>query len=130
MIKAHLFRDGAPQELNADQEAQKRFMYEKMNPRRRRFIDRIGYENWDPYQKPNDPIELRTDRSNRNTQQLVREFLQSYKGDDVTNEFSQGVLECALGIINGDDRYRGVIAFCLWYSNLLEREGYLDERQV
>lgn len=46
-----------------------------MNPRRRKFVDRIGYENWDPFQKPNDPLDLRMDVSKRTTQQLVNEFL-------------------------------------------------------
>ena len=73
-IPATVFRDGTPQKLTADEERQKREIYEKMNPRRRKFVDRIGYDNWDPFQKPNDPLDLRMDVSKRTTQQLVREF--------------------------------------------------------
>ena len=46
--------------------------YERMNPRRRKFIDRIGYDEWDPFQKPNDPMDIRVDPSKRTTQQLFR----------------------------------------------------------
>ena len=74
-IPATVFRDGTPQALTDEQEKLKREIYEKMNPRRRKFVDRIGYENWDPFQKPNDPLDLRMDVSKRTTQQLVNEFL-------------------------------------------------------
>ena len=53
-IPATVFRDGTPQRLNEEQEQLKREIYERMNPRRRKFVDRIGYDNWDPFQKPND----------------------------------------------------------------------------
>ena len=46
-IPATVFRDGTPQQLSDEQEGLKREIYERMNPRRRKFVDRIGYENWD-----------------------------------------------------------------------------------
>ncbi len=127
MIHANIWRDGTPQILTPEQEDLKRNIYEKMNPRRRKFIDRIGYENWDPFQKPNDPMELRQDVSKRTAHQLIREFLQSLNGEPVSNEFSQGALESALGIINRDEKTLGRYAFCAWYHELLKREGLLKE---
>lgn len=123
-IPATMWRDGTPQVLTPEQEEQKRHIYEKMNPRRRKYIERIGYENWDPFQKPNDPMELRTDITKRTTQQLIREFLQSQQGS-ISTEFSQGALESALGIINRDEKTLGRYAFCAWYHDLLKREGFL-----
>ena len=38
-----------------EQEKQKRAIYESLSPRRKKFIDRIGYEKWDPFQEPKDP---------------------------------------------------------------------------
>ena len=70
-IPATVFRDGTPQRLNEEQEQLKREIYERMNPRRRKFVDRIGYDNWDPFQKPNDPLDVRLDVTKRTTQQLV-----------------------------------------------------------
>lgn len=124
-IPATMWRDSTPQTLTDDQEALKLNIYETMNPRRRKYIDRIGYANWDPFQKPNDPMELRTDVSKRTTQQLIREFLQSCRGENLSNEFSQGALESAIGIINRDEKTLGRYAFCAWYADLLHSEGYL-----
>ena len=44
-IPATVFRDGTPQQLTDEQEDLKREIYERMNPRRRKFVDRIGYDN-------------------------------------------------------------------------------------
>ena len=63
MISATMFRDSTKQELTEEQEQLKREIYERMNPRRRKFIDRIGYDEWDPFQKPNDPMDIRVDPS-------------------------------------------------------------------
>lgn len=126
MIPATVFRDGTPQELNEEQEGLKRDIYEKMSPRRRKFIDRIGYENWDPFQKPNDPLDIRLDVTKRTTQQLVREFLQlAAKKGQYSNDYGRGALECALGVVNKDEKYLGIMDFCLWYRDLLQKEGHI-----
>ena len=57
----------------AEEEKLKRDLYEKIPPRRRKFIDRIGYENWDPFPEPNEPIEIRTDVTKRTAQQLLQD---------------------------------------------------------
>ena len=125
-IHACMYRDGTPQELTPEQEASKREMYEKMKPRSRRFIDRIGYENWDPVQKPNDPLDIRQDATKRTTQQLVREFLQLMgSSESYSNEYARGALQAALGIVNRDETMRGTFDFCLWYCDLLRREGHV-----
>lgn len=125
MIPATVFRDGTPQELTEEQERQKRDIYERMNPRRRKFVDKIGYDNWDPFQKPNDPLDLRVDVTKRTTQQLVREFLQlAAKKGEYSNDYGRGALECALGVVNRDEKYLGIMDFCLWYHELLKKEGH------
>ncbi|GFM34729.1 hypothetical protein LN040_12840 [Desulfovibrio subterraneus] len=124
-ISATMYRDGSDRLLTPEEEEQKRIIYEQMNPRRRKYVDRIGYDKWDPFQKPNDPMELRMDISKRTTQQLVREFLQNHKGQ-YSNDYGRGALETAVGIINRDEKVRGVFDFCVWYYNLLIDEGYTD----
>ena len=69
MSIAPLLRSDKPRQLTPEEEKLKRDLYEKIPPRRRRFIDRIGYENWDPFPEPNDPIEIRTDVTKRTVQQ-------------------------------------------------------------
>ncbi|MCL2122567.1 MAG: hypothetical protein FWH34_00610 [Desulfovibrionaceae bacterium] len=132
MIRATIYRDGTPQELTAEQEALKRELYEKTAPRRRKFIDRIGYAHWDPFQKPNDPLDIRLDLTKRTTQQLVREFLQqaAAREEQLGADYRRGALECALGVVNRDEKYLGVFDFCLWYHKLLKEEGHLDERAL
>jgi len=127
-ISATIYRDGQIREFTPEEEEQKRIIYEKMNPRRRKYVERIGYEKWDPFQKPNDPLEIRTDLTKRTTQQLVREFLQEHqaKGLEYSNDYGRGALETAVGLINRDEKVRGIFDFCLWYYNLLIEEGYAD----
>ncbi|MDR3320745.1 MAG: hypothetical protein LBS77_07605 [Desulfovibrio sp.] len=126
-ISDTVFRDGMLQPLTAEQEKCKREIYEKMNPRRRKFIDRLGYKNWDPFQKPNDPLDLRTDATKCTTGQLVNNFLRhAARQGEHGNDYGKGAWECALGIVNNDEKYQGIFDFCIWYYDLLQREGNLE----
>ena len=101
----------------------KKAVFESMSPRRQKHIaNKVGYENWDPFEKPKDPIDMRRDKSNRTSQMLVREFLQSRTMDGYSNSYSRGVLEMAIGIVNDDDRFIGMYEFALWHKQLLEIE--------
>ena len=127
IIPATVFRDGTPQVLTDEQEQLKRDIYEKMNPRRRKFVDRIGYENWDPFQKPNEPLDMRMDVTKRTTQQLVGAFLrEAARRGPYSNDYGKGALQCALGVVNKDEKYQGIFDFCLWYHELLKQEGHLE----
>lgn len=110
-------------EKDSAEEAQKRAIFEAMSERRKKHVLKIGYEKWDPFQKPKDPIDIRTDGSRRTTQMLVREYLETVDQDTYSNAYGQGVLEIALGIVNTDDRFLGMFDFACWYKELLDREG-------
>jgi len=112
----------------AEIEERKRAVYEAMSPRRKKYIEKIGYDKWDPFQEPNDPIDIRTDTTKRTTQQLIREFLQTMVGEDdeYSNSYGQGAFDMALGIINKDDRILGMYDFACWYRELLQREKQSD----
>ncbi len=130
-IHAYMYRDNTPQKLGPHEEASKRAMYERLKPRQRKFVDKIGYENWDPYAKPNDPLDIRQDTTQRTTQQLVREFLQmASKEENYSNEYARGALQAALGIVNRDETMRGTFEFCLWYFDLLVREGHVRPHTI
>ena len=112
-------------EFSSDEaERRKRAIFENMSPRRQKHILKKGYEKWDPFEEPKDPIDIRKDKTKRTTQMLVREFLQSRGSEQYTNAYGRGVLEIALGIVNGDDYFRGMYEFCCWYRELLEKEGH------
>lgn len=119
-----IFGNDVPRELDADGELQKRAIYEKLSPRGRKYVEKLGYEKWDPFQEPKDPLDIRTDVTKHTTQQLVRKFLQECAPEGAGNLYGQGVLDCALGIVNKDDKYRGIFEFCLWYDKLLRQKGF------
>jgi hypothetical protein len=113
---------------SSDQEKlRKQAIFDAMSPRRQRQILKRGYDLWDPFQEPKDPIDIRKDKSKRTTQMLVREFLQEKDADSYSSAFGRGVLEIALGIVNNEDRFIGMYEFSVWYRELLLREGYESE---
>lgn len=107
-----------------EEEKRKKAIFESMSPRRQKHILKKGYENWDPFQEPKDPIDLRKDKTKRTTQSLVREFLQTIDFEEYSNEYGRGVFELCLGLINNDDRFKGMYEFSIWYQELLKREGH------
>ncbi len=106
----------------AEKERRKKLIFDGMSPRAKKHVAKIGFENWDPFQEPKDPIDIRRDKTNRTTQMLVREFLQTRKFEDYSNKYGQGVLDICLGIMNDDDRYIGMFEFSCWYGELLAAE--------
>jgi len=111
-------------ELSAEEaERRKKAIFDSMSPRRQKHILKRGYEKWDPFEEPKDPIDIRKDKTRRTTQDLLREFLQTRSGEAQNNAYNRGVLEIALGIVNGEDRFRGMYEFACWYRELLIKEG-------
>ena len=105
-------------------EERKKAVFDSMSPRRQKHILKKGYDKWDPFEEPKDPIDIRKDKSKRTTQMLVREFLQSRDSEGYSNAYGRGVLEMAVGIINDDDRFIGMYEFVCWHKELLKREGH------
>ena len=105
-------------------EERKRAVFDSMSSRRQKHILKKGYDKWDPFEEPKDPIDIRKDKSKRTTQTLVREFLQSRSSEEYSNAYGRGVLEMALGIVNEDERFIGMYEFAGWYQDLLKKEGY------
>jgi hypothetical protein len=104
-------------------ERRKRAVFDGMSARQQRRIQRIGYEKWDPFLAPNDPIDIRRDRTRRTSQMLIREFLQSRGPEDMeSNTYARGAFDMCMGIINEDERARGMFDFACWYRELLSRE--------
>jgi hypothetical protein len=102
-------------------ELRKKAIFDSMGARGQKHILKMGYEKWDPFEEPKDPIDIRRDKTNRTTQQLVREFLQNCGHDKYSNAYGRGVLEMALGIVNDDDRFIGMYEFALWHQEQLKK---------
>ena len=102
----------------------KKAVFDRMSPRRQKHILKKGYDAWDPFAEPKDPIDIRRDKTKRTTQMLVREFLQSRFTESPGNNYSRGVFDICHGIINNDERFIGMYEFSCWYRELLKKEGY------
>lgn len=107
----------------ADEAARKRAIFDRMSPRRQQHILKKGYESWNPFEEPKDPIDIRRDSTRRTSQMLVREFLQSRPLPEYSSAYGRGVLEICLGIINADERFLGMFEFACWYQELLRKEA-------
>src|SRR5210317_1817338 len=101
------------------EEEKKKAIFDRMSTRRQKHILKKGYEKWDPFEEPKDPIDIRKDKTKRTSQMLVREFLQSRDAEGYSNAYGRGVLEMALGIVNDDDRFLGMYEFARWHQALL-----------
>lgn len=104
--------------------AKKKAIFDTMGKRGQKQIMKKGYDKWDPFQEPKDPIDIRKDKTKRTSQVLIREFLSMVDHDDYSNTYAQGALEMCLGIINGEERIRGMFDFAIWYKDLLTKEGH------
>lgn len=118
-------------DASMDYESLKKEIFMRMNPRRRKFVERIGYENWDPFQKPNDPLDMRADEAGHTISQLAGAFKRSLPAcHDASDEYMKGAMECAAGLIKKDDRYQGIYDFCLWYADFMNTGEDKDERTL
>lgn len=108
--------------LSPEDEARKRAIFDNMSARGQKRIQRIGYEKWDPFQEPKDPIDIRGDNQKRTTHMLVRDYLQTGAGDKYGNGYARGVLDLCMGIINDDERYIGMYEFSCWYQEILKKD--------
>ncbi len=110
--------------LSPEEAERKKAIFDSMSPRRQKHIlKKEGYDEWDPFIEPKDPIDLRQDKSRRTAIELTREFLRSCSHETYSNAFGQGVWDMCLGIINDDDRYKGMYEFACWYRDILKKEG-------
>jgi hypothetical protein len=107
----------------SEKDLRKRAIFDSMSERRRQHILKKGFDKWDPFQEPKDPIDIRKDKTQRTTHELVRSFLQQKDMKTYSSAYGRGVLEIALGIVNGDERFVGMYEFSVWYHELLKKES-------
>lgn len=99
----------------------KRAIFDKLSPRRRTFIEKIGYDAWNPFQPPMEPVDRRLDPSRHTARELVDAFLAANPG--ASDALAKGAWEVCLGVMAGSERHLGMYAFCRWYRDMLAREG-------
>ncbi|OGP51536.1 MAG: hypothetical protein A2Y79_08475 [Deltaproteobacteria bacterium RBG_13_43_22] len=109
--------------LTPEEEARKKAIFDSMSPKLQQRILKKGYEVWDPFMEPNDPIDLRKGKLNRTALDLTRAFLAACDFSNYSNAFGQGAWEICKGLIDEDDRYIGMYAFSLWYEKESVKAG-------
>jgi len=107
----------------------KKAIFESMGKRAQERVLKKGYDNWDPFEEPKDPIDIRTDVSERTSQQLIREFLQSWSKEEYSSSFASGAWDLCIGVVNKNEKFLGMYEFSVWYNNLLIREGLNDKKK-
>jgi hypothetical protein len=112
-----------PNDPKSEEIQRKKAIFDRMSPRRQKHVLKLGYEDWDPFQEPKDPIDIRGDKMKRTSHMLVREFLQTRQDNKFGNEYARGVLDLCLGVINEDERYIGMFDFSCWYKELLKKDA-------
>ncbi len=117
-------------DISNDAEFRKKAIFDSMSPRRQKHILKKGYEKWDPFIEPKDPIDIRKDKTNRTSQMLIREFLQAKDLETYSNAYGRGAFEICLGIINEDEKYQGMFEFACWYNSLLIKEGFKKTEKI
>jgi len=109
-----------------EKERKKRAIFDSMSPKRRqRIAQKIGYENWDPFQEPKDPLDLRGQKTEQLALVLIGAFISECGAEKRNNEYREGVEEICKGLIEGEERYKGMFDFCRWYG----RKGSLGRDQ-
>lgn len=105
----------------------KRAIFDRMAPRRQKQVMKRGYEKWDPFIKPKDPIDIRRDQTKRTTHMLIQQFMQTREPGSHSSAYTRGAFELCLGLINKDERYQGMYDFACWYRELLIKETGSDK---
>ena len=103
-------------------EIKKKAIFDGMSPRRReRILRKTGYENWDPFQEPKDPIDLRDQKVEQVASLMCRRFLMDSDFEDCSAEYLRSVKDICKGLIKGEEKYRAMYDFCRWYSKVREK---------
>lgn len=103
------------------QEKKKRAIFDAMSARSRKRILARGYDEWDPFLPPKDPIDLRMAQRRETALSLMRRFLRECPPSEGGNEYGQGAWETCLGIIGGEERWQGSYDFSCWYRDVLKK---------
>lgn len=109
-------------------EERKRAIFEGMSEKRKAKILKLGYENWDPFLQPRDPIDLRMDETMHKAAMIVKAFFSKRSKESCGRAYDQGVWEICVGLLRDNERHRGMFDFSIWYQDFL-REERRDARE-
>ena len=95
-------------------EFKKKAIFDGMSKRGQERVLKIGYENWDPFEKPKDPRERIFSSASVKAGALVREYYESAGGKEESVAVNRELFELCLGLLHGEGRAITVVDFCAW----------------
>jgi hypothetical protein len=109
--------------VDNERERRKKAIFDAMSPKRQqKILEKVGYENWDPFQEPKYPVDLREREVERKAMALSREFLEDCGIEQYSDEYIQAVREISKGILKDEERYRAMFDFCRWYHTTKKKD--------
>jgi hypothetical protein len=97
--------------------AQKEAIYETLSARAKKYVAKVGYDAWDPFQQPNDPFDLRRFTTDKTARAMAMQFLQQRQEEHYSNTYAKAVLDLCMGLVQNDERYLAMYEFCQWYQS-------------
>ena len=103
--------------LSAEEEERKKAIFRAMSARSRKRIMDQGYDRWDPFQAPKDPLDIRDLKKKEVAQFLMQRFLQTRPGEETNQAYCRGAWDLCMGMLDGAERARGMSDFSCWYRD-------------
>lgn len=113
----------------SEQQDQKRAIFESLSDRAKKYVAKVGYDKWDPFQLPNDPLDLRKFTTDKTARAMAMGFLQQRKEEHYSNTYAKAVMDMCMGLMDNDERYLAMYEFSRWYQSQPQpHEEVLDQR--
>ncbi|SDB40966.1 hypothetical protein SAMN05660653_01976 [Desulfonatronum thiosulfatophilum] len=116
-------------EMN-EQEEQKKAIFETLSGRAKTYVEKIGYEKWDPFQKPNDPLDLRKFTTDKTARAMAMQFLQQREEEHYSNVYAKAVLDMCMGLMDNDERYLAMYEFARWYQSQTQHHVDVQDQRT
>ncbi len=120
--------------LTPEEEKKKKAIFDAMSPRGQKHILKKGYDEWDPFMKPKEPLgyKLRQEAKGEKVSlesghELYERFFAERRITEYSAEYVKGVLEMSQGLFRDLDSYRGMYDFSRWYEKWQERQENKEE---
>ena len=106
-------------DLDEKEEIKKKAIFDGMSLRRReKILRKTGYEDWDPFQEPKLPIDLRDQKVEQAASLMCRRFLLDCDSENCSAEYLRSAKDICKGLIKAEEKYKAMYDFCCWYSKV------------
>ncbi len=120
--------------LTPEEEEKKKAIFDAMSPRGQKHVLKRGYDEWDPFMKPKEPLayKLRQEAKGERVSldsghELYERYFAEHRIPDYSPEYVKGVLEISQGLFREQDRYQGMYDFSCWYKRWQDRQEEIKE---